>query len=85
METHALTIREFCDRFRISRFTFYELIRAGKLRARKVNRKTILLAPDVAAYEASLPVAHYRAGDRFGHKRFRNASGREPRDQTVTS
>ena len=69
MENRALTIDEFCDRFRICRATAYHLIRTGKLRARKLGRRTVLLAPDVDAWVASLPDFRFLAGDSFGHKR----------------
>jgi len=73
MDNRALTIDEFCDRFRICRATAYHLIRTGKLRARKLGLRTILLAPDMDAYAANLPDFHFRTDDRFGHKRFRAA------------
>jgi excisionase family DNA binding protein len=53
--TGALTISEFCDRFGVCRETCYGEIRAGRLRARKLGRRTVLLAPDVDAWAASLP------------------------------
>jgi len=58
----ALTISEFCDRFGICRETCYREIRAGRLCARKLGRRTVLLAPDVHAWAASLP--ELRTGDR---------------------
>ena len=51
----ALTISEFCDRFGLCRESCYREIRAGRLCARKVGRRTVLLAPDVDAWAASLP------------------------------
>jgi excisionase family DNA binding protein len=73
------TIREFCERFRISQPTAYHLIRSGKLRARKLGRRTILFGPDVEAYIASLPDFRFRAGDRFGLKRHLENFGPDPR------
>ena len=58
----ALTISEFCDRFGLCRESCYREIRGGRLRARKVGRRTVLLAPDVDAWAASLP--ELRAGGR---------------------
>jgi excisionase family DNA binding protein len=65
----AYSIAEFSERFCISRWTTYCLIRDGKLRAVKLGRRTIILAPDVEAYVASLPGFKARPGDVFGHKR----------------
>src|SRR5262245_44718276 len=73
MNDRALTIKEFCERFRVSVFTFYGLVHTGKLRAHKMGRRTLVLPHDLEAYEASLPLATYRAGDRFGHQREREA------------
>jgi excisionase family DNA binding protein len=58
----ALAISEFCDRYGVCRETCYREIRAGRLRARKVGRRTVLLLPDVDAWAASLP--ELRAGGR---------------------
>ena len=55
MHNRALTINEFCDRYGICRETAYQQIRTGKLRAVKLGRRTVLLAPDVDAWAASLP------------------------------
>jgi excisionase family DNA binding protein len=55
MDKRALTINEFCDRYGICRETAYQQIRIGKLRAVKLGRRTVLLAPDVDAWAASLP------------------------------
>jgi len=62
-DNRALTINEFCDRCGICRETAYQQIRTGKLRAVKLGRRTVLLAPDVDAWAASLP--ELRAG---GHE-----------------
>jgi excisionase family DNA binding protein len=55
MDNRALTINQFCDRFGVCRETAYQQIRTGKLRAVKLGRRTVLLAPDVDAWAASLP------------------------------
>src|SRR5215831_8032317 len=56
MDNRVLTIDQFCDRYSIGRSTAYHLIRTGKLLARKLGRRTILLPPDVDAWAASLPM-----------------------------
>src|SRR5262249_54843585 len=60
MNNRALTIKEFCDRYGICRETAYQQIRAGKLRAVKLGRRTVLLAPDVDASPSFVPAAASR-------------------------
>jgi excisionase family DNA binding protein len=43
-------------RANVGRVTLYEEINAGRLRARKVGRRTIILDDDLRAWLASLPV-----------------------------
>ena len=62
MDSRALTIKEFCDRYGICRETAYQQIRTGKLRAVKLGRRTVLLAADVDTWAASLP--EFRAAGR---------------------
>jgi excisionase family DNA binding protein len=51
----ALTVAEFCERYRLGHTTAYELIKGGALKARKVGARTVLLHSDVKAWERSLP------------------------------
>jgi predicted nucleic acid-binding protein len=52
----SLEVNEFCNIHRICRDRFYAEVRAGKLRARKVGRKTIVTPEDEDAWVANLPV-----------------------------
>jgi hypothetical protein len=52
----AFTVPEFCERNNVGRDTVYGEIRTGRLRARKINRKTLILDVDEDAWRASLPV-----------------------------
>jgi excisionase family DNA binding protein len=54
-ELGAMTVREFCDRYRIGHTLAYELIKRGKLRAVKCGSRTLILARDARAWERSLP------------------------------
>lgn len=54
-DTTALTIDEYCRAYRISRETAYREIRGGRLLARKLGRKTIILRDDARAWAAALP------------------------------
>lgn len=49
------TVNEFCDRWRISRSTFYEEVKDRKLVVRKIRGRSIVTAPDEAAWLARLP------------------------------
>ena len=46
MHPPALTLKDFCDSYRVCRETAYQQIRAGRLRAVKLGRKTLILRAD---------------------------------------
>jgi excisionase family DNA binding protein len=48
----------------IGRTTLYELIGAGKVDARKVGNRTLILADSLRSYIANLPSADIRTGQR---------------------
>ena len=54
-ELGAMTVREFCVRYRIGHTRTYELIKRGELRAVKCGSRTLILARDARAWEGSLP------------------------------
>ncbi len=58
MEKLALTIRELSEAGGGSRTKIYEEIKAGKIKAKKRGRSTIILAPDAIRYLESLPDFH---------------------------
>ena len=51
----ALTVAEFCAAYRISRSTFYAEVKAGRLFARKIGNKTIILKSEAERWALSLP------------------------------
>ena len=51
----ALTLKDFCDAYRVCRETAYQQIRAGRLRAVKLGRKTLILRADAEIWAAALP------------------------------
>jgi excisionase family DNA binding protein len=51
----AWSINEFCDRFGLGRTTVYEQIKLGRLRARKIGKRTIITHEDVEAWLRNLP------------------------------
>jgi excisionase family DNA binding protein len=53
--TGALTIKELCDAYRLCREKAYSEIRARRLRAVKLGRKTLILRADAEVWAASLP------------------------------
>jgi excisionase family DNA binding protein len=53
--TGALTIKELCEAYRLCREKAYQEIRAGRLRAVKLGRKTLILHADAEVWAASLP------------------------------
>jgi hypothetical protein len=54
----AFTVDEFCQRNDMSRTTFYGLLKAGELKAKKRGARTIVLASDELAWLKSLPAYH---------------------------
>ena len=55
MSKLAYTINEAVDEGAGSRTVVYEAINAGKLKAKKRGKSTIILAPDLVEYLKSLP------------------------------
>ena len=53
----AYSLRNFASRHGISRSKIYGEIRAGRLTARKIGDRTIILAEDGKAWRESLPKA----------------------------
>ena len=52
----AFTIPDFCRAYGIGRTRTYAEIAAGRLLARKVGRRTLILKRDAAAWLNSLPM-----------------------------
>jgi excisionase family DNA binding protein len=52
----ANTVAEVLRRVGISRTKFYQEINAGRLKARKIGSKTVVLEADLQAYLDGLPV-----------------------------
>jgi excisionase family DNA binding protein len=55
MSPPAMTLKDFCDAYRVCRETAYQQIRTGRLRAVKVGRKTLIMHADAEVWAASLP------------------------------
>ena len=51
----AYTIAEFCASYGIGRSLAYEEISSGRLRTRKVGRRTLVLFADAQAWARALP------------------------------
>jgi excisionase family DNA binding protein len=51
----VLSVEEVCDLLRIGRTTFYKLIHARKLAARKVRHRTVVVQDELARFIESLP------------------------------
>ena len=52
----AMSIDEFCQRYRIGRTTTYTEIKEGRLRARKCGKRTIITDDDSEDWLQRLPV-----------------------------
>lgn len=54
-DKRALTIEEYCSHYGSGRTTAYEDIKAGRLKAKKRGRRTVILKESADALLASLP------------------------------
>jgi excisionase family DNA binding protein len=52
----AFSIEEFCQRFGIGRTSVYREIKLGRLRARKIGRRTVILEDDAEDWSRRLPL-----------------------------
>lgn len=55
-EDRLLSVKEALSILGLSRSKFYALIAAGRITARKLDRKTVIRARDLETFMASLPV-----------------------------
>lgn len=53
----AYTIKDFCAAYGIGRSLAYDEIKAGRLKARKVGNRTLILRVDAEEWANSLPTA----------------------------
>src|SRR5215471_8313308 len=51
----AFGVREFCARYGICRQTFYDEVKRGRIKAKKLGKKTVILRSDAEKWAASLP------------------------------
>lgn len=51
----ALSIALFCERYGVGRTTAYEEIKSGRLRGRKIGRRTIITEDDAEDWLQRLP------------------------------
>jgi excisionase family DNA binding protein len=56
----AMTVKEFCDRYKLGHTLAYEMIKRGELRAVKCGSRTLILNRDALAWERSLATASSR-------------------------
>jgi excisionase family DNA binding protein len=61
-EVFAFTIAEAAKASGIGRSTLYELIGAGKVEARKVGNRTLIVAASLRSFLENLPPANIRTG-----------------------
>jgi excisionase family DNA binding protein len=51
----AMTVDEFCGWARIGRSKFYQEVQEGRIRLRKIGRKSVVIRTDAEAWLCSLP------------------------------
>ena len=52
----AMSLSEFCEQYGPGRTTAYEEIKNGRLRARKIGKRTVITTDDAEKWLQSLPV-----------------------------
>ena len=52
----AMSIDEFCERYGLGRTKAYEELKSGRLRGRKVGKRTIISEDDAEGWLLDLPV-----------------------------
>lgn len=57
MDAAALSVTEFCARYGVGKTTFYEELSAGRIRARKLGKKTIVPVEEADNWLRNLPLA----------------------------
>ena len=55
--TFAFSVESFADAHEIGRSKVYDEINSGRLKARKVDNRTIITSEDAAEWRANLPLA----------------------------
>jgi excisionase family DNA binding protein len=56
IQQRAMSVDDFCRRYRVGRTTTYQEIKEGRLRARKVGKRTIIGDDDAEEWFQRLPV-----------------------------
>jgi excisionase family DNA binding protein len=57
VQDEAYTVPEICKKGKFRKTTFYQQVKAGRLRARKLGSKTLVLPADFLEFLKSLPDA----------------------------
>lgn len=60
-EKAALSVNEFCVTCSIGRTSFYELVKQGRIKVRKLGNRTIIPAGEVSAFLDSLSTLAVRS------------------------
>lgn len=53
----ALTVADFCSHYSIGRTTFYDEVKAGRLRILKAGKRTLIAASEAQRWLDNLPSA----------------------------
>ena len=61
IEQEGLSVAEACEVAGIGRTKLYEAIADGRLKARKLGKRTLILRDDLRQFLAALPPAHRKA------------------------
>jgi hypothetical protein len=69
----AFSVRQFCEMHAIGRTTFYEEVKYGRLRIRKLGKRTLVLREEAERWVSALPSPESRFSP-LKHRRPANTS-----------
>lgn len=72
----AFSVRQFCEMHAIGRTTFYEEVKYGRLRIRKLGKRTLVLREEAERWVCALPSPE----SRFTPLKHRNPANAGARD-----
>ncbi|WP_295191135.1 hypothetical protein [uncultured Brevundimonas sp.] len=69
----AFSVRQFCEMHAIGRTTFYEEVKYGRLRIRKLGKRTLVLREEAERWVSALPSPESRFSP-LRHRKSANTS-----------
>jgi excisionase family DNA binding protein len=55
--TRTMSIKEFCDEYRVGTTRLYEEVKCGRIRLRKLGRKSLIVRDEAERWLKNLPIS----------------------------